>query len=53
MPAHTLLSIDAIDFSQWAVRGITMTLEPIDQATASRAIAGASWLILAGAISPV
>ena len=34
MPAHTLLSIDAIDFSQWAVRGITMTLEPIDQATA-------------------
>src|SRR5580765_7747076 len=34
MPAHTLLSIDAIDFSQWAVRGITMTLEPIEQATA-------------------
>ena len=34
MPAHTLLSIDAIDFSQWAVRGITMTLEPIDQAAA-------------------
>ena len=32
MPAHTLLSIDAIDFSQWAVRGITMTLEPIEQA---------------------
>jgi len=34
MPAHTLLSIDAIDFSQWAVRGITMTLEPIEQAAA-------------------
>jgi hypothetical protein len=34
MPAHTLLSIDAIDFSQWAVRGITMTLEPIGQAAA-------------------
>ncbi len=32
MPAHTLLSIDDIDFSQWAVRGITMTLEPIEQA---------------------
>jgi hypothetical protein len=34
MPAHTLLSIDNIDFSQWAVRGITMTLEPIEQAVA-------------------
>ncbi len=32
MPAYTLLSIDNIDFSQWAVRCITMTLEPIDQA---------------------
>jgi hypothetical protein len=32
MPAYTLLAIDAIDFSQYAVRGITMTLEPIDQA---------------------
>jgi hypothetical protein len=32
MPAHTLLSIDNIDFSQWAVRGISMTLTPIDQA---------------------
>ena len=32
MPAHTLLAIDDIDFSQYAVRGITMTLEPIDQA---------------------
>jgi len=32
MPAHTLLAIDGIDFSQYAVRGITMTLEPIDQA---------------------
>ena len=31
MPAYTLLAIDAIDFSQYAVRGITMTLEPIDQ----------------------
>jgi hypothetical protein len=34
MPAHTLLSIDNIDFSQWAVRCITMTLEPIEQAAA-------------------
>jgi hypothetical protein len=32
MPAYTLLAIDAIDFTQYAVRGITMTLEPIDQA---------------------
>ena len=32
MPAHTLLAIDDIDFSQYAVRGITMTLEPIQQA---------------------
>jgi len=32
MPAHTLLAIDNIDFSQYAVRGITMTLEPIGQA---------------------
>lgn len=32
MPAYTLLSIDGIDFSQYAVRGITMTLEPIEQA---------------------
>jgi hypothetical protein len=31
-PPYTLLSIDAIDFSDYAVRGITMTLEPIDQA---------------------
>lgn len=31
-PAYTLLAIDGIDFSQYAVRGITMTLEPIDQA---------------------
>jgi hypothetical protein len=31
MPAHTLLAIDGIDFSQYAVRGITMTLEPIEQ----------------------
>ena len=31
-PPYTLLAIDAIDFSQYAVRGITMTLEPIDQA---------------------
>jgi hypothetical protein len=34
MPAYTLLAIDNIDFSQYAVRGITMTLEPIDQAAA-------------------
>jgi hypothetical protein len=34
MPAYTLLAIDGIDFSQWAVRGITMTLAPIDQAAA-------------------
>jgi len=32
MSAYTLLAIDGIDFSQYAVRGITMTLEPIDQA---------------------
>jgi hypothetical protein len=32
MPAYTLLDIDGVDFSQYAVRGITMTLEPIDQA---------------------
>jgi hypothetical protein len=32
MPQMTLLSIDGIDFSQYAVRGITMTLTPIDQA---------------------
>jgi hypothetical protein len=30
-PPYTLLAIDAIDFSDYAVRGITMTLEPIDQ----------------------
>jgi len=34
MPAYTLLAIDSIDFSQYAVRGITMTLEPIEQAAA-------------------
>jgi hypothetical protein len=34
MPAYTLLAIDDIDFSQYAVRGITMTLEPIEQAAA-------------------
>ena len=34
MPTHTLLSIDDIDFSPYAVRGITMTLEPIEQAAA-------------------
>ena len=27
MPAYTLLAIDGIDFSQYAVRGITMTLD--------------------------
>ena len=31
-PPYTLLAIDAIDFSDYAVRGITMTLTPIDQA---------------------
>ena len=30
-PPYTLLAIDDIDFSQYAVRGITMTLTPIDQ----------------------
>lgn len=34
MPTHTLLSINDIDFSPYAVRGITMTLEPIGQAAA-------------------
>jgi len=32
MPQYTLLQIDDIDFSQFAVRGITMTLSPIEQA---------------------
>jgi hypothetical protein len=32
-PPYTLLAIDDIDFSQYAVRGVTMTLAPIDQAT--------------------
>jgi hypothetical protein len=31
-PAYTLLAIDNIDFSDYAVRGVTMTLAPIDQA---------------------
>jgi hypothetical protein len=31
-PPYTLLTIDDIDFSSYAVRGITMTLTPIDQA---------------------
>lgn len=31
-PPYTLLMIDDIDFSSYAVRGITMTLTPIDQA---------------------
>ena len=31
-PPYTLLAIDNIDFSSYAVRGITMTLEPIEQA---------------------
>jgi hypothetical protein len=34
MPAYTLLAIDGIDFSQYAVRCITMTLTPIEQAAA-------------------
>jgi hypothetical protein len=33
-PAYTLLAIDGIDFSQYAVRGLSMTLTPIDQAAA-------------------
>ena len=32
LPVYTLLSIDEIDYSSWSVRGITMTLTPIDQA---------------------
>jgi hypothetical protein len=31
-PPYTLLAIDGIDFSQYAIRGVTMTLAPIDQA---------------------
>jgi hypothetical protein len=33
-PVYTLLSIDEIDYSSYSVRGITMTLTPIDQAAA-------------------
>src|SRR5262245_27305250 len=33
-PPYTLLAIDGIDFSDYAVRGITMTLTPIQQAAA-------------------
>lgn len=33
-PPYTLLEIDGIDFSDYAIRGITMTLEPIEQARA-------------------
>jgi hypothetical protein len=36
MPQMTLLSIDGIDFSPYAVRGITMTLTPIAQAVSLR-----------------
>jgi hypothetical protein len=32
VPPYTLISIDAIDFTDYAVRGISMTLTPIDQA---------------------
>lgn len=32
MTDYTLLAIDGISFSDYAVRGITMTLTPIDQA---------------------
>lgn len=32
MPDATLLRIDSISFVDWAVRGIRMTLEPIEQA---------------------
>ena len=31
-PPYTLLAIDGIDFSQYAIRALTMTLTPIDQA---------------------
>ena len=31
-PPYTLLAIDNIDFSDYAIRGITMTLTPIEQA---------------------
>jgi hypothetical protein len=31
-PPYTLIAIDAIDFTDYSVRGITMTLTPIDQA---------------------
>jgi hypothetical protein len=31
-PPYTLLAIDGIDFSDYAVRAITMTMTPIDQA---------------------
>jgi len=31
-PPYTLIAIDAIDFTDYAVRGITMTMTPIDQA---------------------
>jgi hypothetical protein len=31
-PPYTLIAIDTIDFTDYAVRGITMTLTPIDQA---------------------
>jgi hypothetical protein len=36
MPQMTLLAIDGIDFSPYAVRGITMTLTPISQAASLR-----------------
>jgi hypothetical protein len=32
-PPYTLLAIDTIDFSDFAVRSITMTLTPIEQAS--------------------
>jgi hypothetical protein len=31
-PPYTLLAIDGVDFGDYAVRGISMTLTPIDQA---------------------
>lgn len=36
----TLLSIDGIDFSEWAVRGITMTLSPIATGSLRRDVNG-------------
>ena len=54
MPAYTLLAIDGIDFSQYAVRGITMTLEPIDQAASlARDCRGASGRHFGGTVPAI